>query len=252
MQCKSTKPTHHCARSCILPGAPFSAEAGRVLRSCQRSRAVLCSLSSSQRFCPASAPPQGMLGANFGPSIMTALGYKDTISRGLAAAATAGGLGTASLTSKEPEALPFCALSYSMVRAERVGGRSSPTVSVCCPCNVCNVTCLSRPSPVSPFYLEAPCFSCMSASCVHGQLPSAHSRCLACCRQRIVLACTLQLPGLLLHAHLHLEPRRQITSLLGLCPSTGGRHFNLPCHHPCSTRCTDCNHYVSSSDHPRL
>lgn len=27
----------------------------------------------------------------------------------------AGGLGTASLTSKEPEALPFCALSYSMV-----------------------------------------------------------------------------------------------------------------------------------------
>jgi putative effector of murein hydrolase len=58
-----------------------------------------------------------MLGANFGPSLMTALGYKDTISRGLAAAATAGGLGTASLTSKEPEALPFCALSYSMVRA---------------------------------------------------------------------------------------------------------------------------------------
>ncbi|KAF5828144.1 LrgB-like family-domain-containing protein [Dunaliella salina] len=58
---------------------------------------------------------QGMLGANFGPSLMSALGYKDTIARGLAAAATAGGLGTASLTSKEPEALPFCALSYSMV-----------------------------------------------------------------------------------------------------------------------------------------
>lgn len=56
-----------------------------------------------------------MLGANFGPSIMTALGYKDTIARGLSAAGTAGGLGTASLTSKEPEALPFCALSYSMV-----------------------------------------------------------------------------------------------------------------------------------------
>jgi hypothetical protein len=35
--------------------------------------------------------------------------------RGLAAAATAGGLGTASLTSKEPEALPFCALSYALV-----------------------------------------------------------------------------------------------------------------------------------------
>eukprot|EP00197_Chlamydomonas_leiostraca_P003092 CAMPEP_0202869602 /NCGR_PEP_ID=MMETSP1391-20130828/12544_1 /ASSEMBLY_ACC=CAM_ASM_000867 /TAXON_ID=1034604 /ORGANISM="Chlamydomonas leiostraca, Strain SAG 11-49" /LENGTH=506 /DNA_ID=CAMNT_0049549939 /DNA_START=116 /DNA_END=1636 /DNA_ORIENTATION=- len=58
---------------------------------------------------------QGMLGANFGPSLMTAVGIKDTIARGLAAAGTAGGLGTASLTSKEPEALPFCALSYSMV-----------------------------------------------------------------------------------------------------------------------------------------
>jgi hypothetical protein len=34
---------------------------------------------------------------------------------GLAAAGTAGGLGTASLTSKEPEALPFCALSYALV-----------------------------------------------------------------------------------------------------------------------------------------
>ncbi|GFH23886.1 uncharacterized protein HaLaN_21578 [Haematococcus lacustris] len=58
---------------------------------------------------------QGMLGANFGPSLMSALGIRDTIARGLAAAGTAGGLGTASLTSKEPEALPFCALSYSMV-----------------------------------------------------------------------------------------------------------------------------------------
>jgi hypothetical protein len=35
--------------------------------------------------------------------------------RGLSAAATAGGLGTASLTSREPEALPFCALSYALV-----------------------------------------------------------------------------------------------------------------------------------------
>ncbi|GLI65279.1 hypothetical protein VaNZ11_008771, partial [Volvox africanus] len=58
---------------------------------------------------------QGLLGANFGPNLMTAVGIKDTIARGLAAAGTAGGLGTASLTSKEPEALPFCALSYSLV-----------------------------------------------------------------------------------------------------------------------------------------
>lgn len=43
---------------------------------------------------------QGMVGANFGPNLMSAVGIKDTIARGLAAAATAGGLGTASLTSK--------------------------------------------------------------------------------------------------------------------------------------------------------
>ncbi|MEW5304814.1 MAG: hypothetical protein WDW36_007398 [Sanguina aurantia] len=58
---------------------------------------------------------QGLLGANFGPQLMTAVGINDTIARGLAAASTAGGLGTASLTSREPEALPFCALAYSMV-----------------------------------------------------------------------------------------------------------------------------------------
>ena len=44
--------------------------------------------------------PQGLLGANFGPGLMSALGIKDTIARGLAAAGTAGGLGTSSLTSK--------------------------------------------------------------------------------------------------------------------------------------------------------
>lgn len=58
---------------------------------------------------------QGILGANFGPGLMTRAGIKDTIARGLAAAGTAGGLGTASLVSKEPEALPFCALSYALV-----------------------------------------------------------------------------------------------------------------------------------------
>ncbi len=56
-----------------------------------------------------------LLAANFGPQILTAMGFKDTISRGLSAAGTGGGFGTAALTSKEPEALPFCALAYSMV-----------------------------------------------------------------------------------------------------------------------------------------
>ena len=39
---------------------------------------------------------------------------RDPIARGLAAAATAHGLGTAALAGKEPEALPYCALSYAM------------------------------------------------------------------------------------------------------------------------------------------
>ena len=76
---------------------------------------MLCTCTHLDAPCVPPLSPQGMLGANFGPSLMSALGYKDTIARGLAAAATAGGLGTASLTSKEPEALPFCALSYSIV-----------------------------------------------------------------------------------------------------------------------------------------
>ena len=56
-----------------------------------------------------------LMTANFGPGLLTKFGFKDTIARGLSAAATGGGFGTAALTSKEPEALPFCALSYSMV-----------------------------------------------------------------------------------------------------------------------------------------
>jgi hypothetical protein len=48
--------------------------------------------------------------------------------RGLSAAATAGGLGTASLTSKEPEALPYCALSYALVGITSTVLMSSPLV----------------------------------------------------------------------------------------------------------------------------
>lgn len=56
-----------------------------------------------------------LLCANFGITILNALGVKDTIARGLAMAGVGGGFGTAALTSKEPEAMPFCALAYSMV-----------------------------------------------------------------------------------------------------------------------------------------
>ncbi|KAG1671561.1 hypothetical protein FOA52_011284 [Chlamydomonas sp. UWO 241] len=56
-----------------------------------------------------------LLCANFGVTILNAMGVSDTIARGLAMAGTGGGFGTAALTSREPEALPFCALAYSMV-----------------------------------------------------------------------------------------------------------------------------------------
>lgn len=52
---------------------------------------------------PRSVCVQGMLGANFGPTLLTMAGVHNTIARGLAAAATAGGLGTASLTAKVGE-----------------------------------------------------------------------------------------------------------------------------------------------------
>lgn len=64
---------------------------------------VLLLLTVYLRFLPSASRfslPAGLLGANFGPNLMTAVGIKDTIARGLAAAGTAGGLGTASLTSK--------------------------------------------------------------------------------------------------------------------------------------------------------
>lgn len=56
-----------------------------------------------------------LLAANFCIALLNAIGCKDTIARGLAAAGTGGGFGTAAITSKEPEAMPFCALAYSMV-----------------------------------------------------------------------------------------------------------------------------------------
>ncbi|KAG0550009.1 hypothetical protein BDA96_01G303100 [Sorghum bicolor] len=55
----------------------------------------------------------GLLGANFVLAAMEKLRLNDPISRGIATAASAQGLGTAALSAKEPEALPFCAISYS-------------------------------------------------------------------------------------------------------------------------------------------
>ncbi|BBN19612.1 hypothetical protein MPTK1_8g12090 [Marchantia polymorpha subsp. ruderalis] len=56
----------------------------------------------------------GLIGANFGQALMDKLGFSDPITRGMATATSAHGLGTAALSAKEPEALPFCAIAYAL------------------------------------------------------------------------------------------------------------------------------------------
>ncbi|KAH7444833.1 hypothetical protein KP509_02G093900 [Ceratopteris richardii] len=56
----------------------------------------------------------GLVGANFAQTVMDRLGWDDPIARGMATASSAHGLGTAALSAKEPEALPFCAIAYAL------------------------------------------------------------------------------------------------------------------------------------------
>ncbi|CAA6657247.1 unnamed protein product [Spirodela intermedia] len=56
----------------------------------------------------------GLVGANFVQALLNKLGWNDPIARGIATASSAHGLGTASLSAKEPEALPFCAIAYAL------------------------------------------------------------------------------------------------------------------------------------------
>ncbi|CAA6667028.1 unnamed protein product [Spirodela intermedia] len=56
----------------------------------------------------------GLVGANFVQAVLDKLGFKDPIARGIATASSAHGLGTAALSAKEPEALPFCAIAYAL------------------------------------------------------------------------------------------------------------------------------------------
>ncbi|GBG76941.1 hypothetical protein CBR_g23155 [Chara braunii] len=56
----------------------------------------------------------GLIGANFTQTCMDRFGFRDPISRGMATACSAHGLGTAALSGKEPEALPFCAIAYAL------------------------------------------------------------------------------------------------------------------------------------------
>lgn len=56
----------------------------------------------------------GLVGANFAQTLLDKLGLDDPIARGMATASSAHGLGTAALSAKEPEALPFCAIAYAL------------------------------------------------------------------------------------------------------------------------------------------
>ncbi|XP_022157839.1 plastidal glycolate/glycerate translocator 1, chloroplastic [Momordica charantia] len=56
----------------------------------------------------------GLVGANFVQATLDNLKFRDPIARGIATASSAHGLGTAALSAKEPEALPFCAIAYAL------------------------------------------------------------------------------------------------------------------------------------------
>jgi putative effector of murein hydrolase len=55
----------------------------------------------------------GLLGANFGASILTAFGIKDAVARGLGIGAAAHGLGTAAFVN-EKDAFPFAAIGMAL------------------------------------------------------------------------------------------------------------------------------------------
>jgi putative effector of murein hydrolase len=71
-------------------------------------------LGASTQLTAAAVALTGLIGCNFVQILMTAFGAVDPISRGLAAAATAHGLGTAAMAARESEGLPFAALSYAL------------------------------------------------------------------------------------------------------------------------------------------
>ena len=56
----------------------------------------------------------GLIGSSLCVPILNKIGAKDPITRGMATAASAHGLGTAALAGGEPEALPFAALAYAL------------------------------------------------------------------------------------------------------------------------------------------
>ncbi|XP_047164536.1 plastidal glycolate/glycerate translocator 1, chloroplastic-like, partial [Vigna umbellata] len=65
-------------------------------------------------FTAAAVVVTGLVGANFVQSTLDKLRLRDPIARGIATASSCHGLGTAALSAKEPEALPFCAIAYAL------------------------------------------------------------------------------------------------------------------------------------------
>jgi len=57
----------------------------------------------------------GLIGANFVQALLNRLGHKDPITRGCATAGSCHGLGTAALAAKEPDALPFSAITQALI-----------------------------------------------------------------------------------------------------------------------------------------
>ncbi|KAI7841491.1 hypothetical protein COHA_004884 [Chlorella ohadii] len=71
-------------------------------------------LDAPQPITAAAVALTGTAGSLMVRLLLDAARFKDPIARGLAAAAAAHGFGTAALSAREPETLPYCALSYAI------------------------------------------------------------------------------------------------------------------------------------------
>lgn len=72
----------------------------------------------------------GLLGANFGGTLMAALGVKSPVARGLTMGATAHGLGTASMATDDPKAFAFSAIAMALVGTATAAFVAMPPVRV--------------------------------------------------------------------------------------------------------------------------
>ncbi|PRW39064.1 plastidal glycolate glycerate translocator chloroplastic [Chlorella sorokiniana] len=97
-------------------GLPPAIARGLVPRSVTMALALPIAeqLDAPQPITAAAVALTGTAGSLVVRLLLDAARFKDPIARGLAAAAAAHGFGTAALSAREPETLPYCALSYAM------------------------------------------------------------------------------------------------------------------------------------------